>query len=67
MVSSSEVSLRSIAGFWDYLFLMLTVFTNPTDPPSFPLPSSLLAVEPSGDVSEEKLLGFASELPGWWQ
>lgn len=64
VVISSEVSLRSKAGFCAYLFLMLTVFTNP--------PSSLFlqvafAVEPSGDVHEERQFGFSSELLGWWQ
>lgn len=39
VVSSSEVLQRSKAGFWAYLFLMPTVFTNPTDPPSFLPPS----------------------------
>lgn len=39
---------------------------RPSFLPSFPLPSSLITVESSGDVSEERLLGFASELPGWW-
>lgn len=58
VVSSSEVSLRSKAGFWGYLFLMPTLFTNPRDTPSFPLPSSRIAVEPSGDVHEERLLGL---------
>lgn len=63
VVKSSSGALlgRRKAGFWSYLFLMPAVSR---DPPSFPLPPSLIAVEPSEDGSEESLPWFASELAG---